>query len=62
MLLEYKTKLFSVICAFLSLFPLIINMDVVNPTQLQKYSGKLNVIFNELRLSIDGNSVAPLSA
>lgn len=49
-------KLFSVICAVFSVFPLGMCMEAVDFESLQKYSGRFDIIFNELQLSLRGNS------
>jgi len=48
-------SLVSVILAFCSLFPFVINLNAINKDVMEAYSGRFNIIFNELRLSLDGN-------
>ena len=53
---EQKKILRSVICALFSIFPFALRMQIVDIESLQAYSGRFNIIFNELRLSCNGNS------
>lgn len=48
-------KLESIILSFFSLFSFVINLKVVDASSLQKYSGRFYIIFNEFRLSLNGN-------
>lgn len=54
---EYKNKILSAVCAALSIFPFALNMAIVDSESMQRYSGRFNIIFNELRLALNGNSV-----
>lgn len=49
-------RLISIVLSFFSLFPFVINLRAVDANSLKGYSGRFNIIFNELRLSINGNS------
>ncbi len=55
-LYDMRYKLISALMAFFSIFPFILNMKLISESELQHYVGRLNRIFNELRLSLDGNN------
>lgn len=49
-------KLYSLILGVFSLFPFAISLKAIDTNSLKNYTGRFNIIFNELRLSLNGNS------